>query len=58
MEGKIALAVECNPLLGQLAAQVIQDMERGELPDKHYFVEEQVFTGDMLTEELIQGRGY
>lgn len=58
MEGKIALAVECNPLLGQLAAQVIQDMEHGEPPDKHYYVEEQAFTGSMLTEEFIQERGY
>lgn len=58
MEGKIVLAVECNPLLGQLAAQVIQGIERGELPNQHYYVEEQAFTSDMLTEEFIQGRGY
>lgn len=58
MEGKIALAVECDPLLGPLAAQVIQGMEHGEPPEEHYYAEDRIFTSDMLTEEFIQKRGY
>ena len=58
MEGKIALVVECDPLLGPLAARVIQGMERGEPPEEHYYAQERIFTPDMLTEELIQAREY
>lgn len=58
MEGKIALAVECDPLLGPLAAQVIQGMEHREPPEEHYYAEDRIFTSDMLTEEFIQKRGY
>lgn len=58
MEGKIALAVECNPLLGPLVEQVIQMLNTGKVPDKHYYVEETSFTGDMLTQELIDQRNY
>lgn len=58
MEGKIALAVECNPLLGPLAEQIVQILEAGEMPQKNHFVEEQSFTRDVLTEELIANREY
>lgn len=58
MEGKIALAVECNPLLGPLVAQVIQTLEQGKIPDKHNYVQEQMFTADMLTPEWIGQREY
>lgn len=58
LEGKIALAVECNPLLGPLVEQVIQTLEAGGVPEKNYYVEETCFTPDMLTQEMIDQREY
>ena len=58
MEGKIALAVECNPLLGPLAEEIIRTMENGTIPQKHHYVEEQIFTREILTEALIAQRKY
>ena len=58
MEGKISLAVECNPLLGPLAGELIQMMEDGQTPDKYNYVPEQCFTAHILSEELILSRGY
>lgn len=58
MEGRISVAVECNPLLGPLAESIVQCLERGETPPRSSHVEEQVFTRDMLTEELIRQREY
>ena len=58
LDGKIALAVECNPLLGPLVETAIQAMEEGRTLEKHYYVEEQVFTAENLTVELIESRKY
>lgn len=58
MEGKISLAVECNPLLGPMVAGIIQDMENGSIPEKQQYISEQQFTRDDLTEELIASREY
>ncbi len=58
LKGKISLAVECNPLLGPLVEEVIQTMEAGEIPEKHRYVEERVFTKGDLTEALIACRDY
>lgn len=58
MEGKIALAVECNPLLGPLAGELIEQMEAGAVPEKHNYVPEKAFTAENLTEEFILQRGY
>lgn len=58
MDGKIALAVECNPLLGPLVEEIIQTLENGDIPEKRHYVEEQQFTKNMLTEELIANREY
>lgn len=58
MNGKISLAVECNPLLGPLVEEAIQTLEAGGTPEKHRYVEERVFTGEQLTAELIEGREY
>ena len=58
LNGKISLAVECNPLLGPLVEEVIQTMEAGEIPEKHRYVEERVFTKGDLTEALIACRDY
>ncbi|WP_300413720.1 ABC transporter substrate-binding protein [uncultured Oscillibacter sp.] len=58
LNGRIALAVECNPLLGPLVETVIQDMEAGRTPEKHSFVEERVFTSENLTAALVESRAY
>lgn len=58
MDGKIALAVECNPLLGPMVADIIQTLEAGKIPKKVNYVEETMFTKDILTEELIAARTY
>lgn len=58
LNGKISLAVECNPLLGPLAAEVIQAMEAGRVPEKHHYVEEQVFAAEDLTEAVLESRKY
>ena len=58
LKGRISLAVECNPLLGPLAEEVIQVMESGGTPEKHRYVEEQIFTQEDLSEALIEKREY
>jgi len=58
MNGKIALAVECNPLLGPLVEEVIATMEAGRIPEKHNYVEERVFTPEELTAAVIEEREY
>lgn len=58
LNGKISLAVECNPLLGPLVEEVIETMEAGGTPEKQRYVEERSFTIEGLTEELIETREY
>ncbi len=58
MEGLINLNVECNPLHGPRVEKIISMLEAGETPPKESYVEETVFEPEMLTEELIQERGY
>ena len=57
-KGKIALAVECNPLLGPLVEEIIHTIESGNTPAKQHFVDEQCFTADTLTDEFIAQRSY
>ena len=58
LNGKIALAVECNPLLGPLVEEAVRNLEAGRTPEKHSYVAEQVFTAEDLTAALIEGREY
>lgn len=58
MEGKISLAVECNPLLGPLAEEIVRMLEAGQEPEKQHYVEERAFTPEQLTRELIDSRKY
>ncbi len=58
LNGRISLAVECNPLLGPLAEEVIRTLEAGGSPEKHRYVEEQIFTAEDLTEALLESREY
>ena len=58
MAGKIALAVECNPLQGPLVEEIIQAMEAGQIPQKRHYIEEEQFTAENLTREIIDSREY
>lgn len=58
MEGKISLAVECNPLQGPLAAEIVQKLEAGEVPEKYHYIEETAFTTQNLTQAIIKDRQY
>lgn len=58
LEGKISLAVECNPLLGPMVEDVISQIEAGKIPEKRQVVQEQIFTKATLTEEIIAQREY
>lgn len=58
LNGRISLAVECNPLLGPLVEEVIQAIEAGRTPEKHHYVEEQVFTAENLSAALLERRNY
>ena len=58
LEGKISLEVECGPLMGPLVEEVIQILEAGGTPDKHYYTPEQLFTAENLTPHLIRQRPY
>jgi simple sugar transport system substrate-binding protein len=46
IDGKINYVVECNPLLGELAAQLVKDVLAGEEVEKFAFVEDQTFTAE------------
>lgn len=58
LEGKISLAVECNPLLGPMVEDVISQIEAGKIPEKRQVVQEQIFTKATLTEGIIAQREY
>lgn len=57
-QGKIALEVECNPLLGPLVEQAIQTLEKGGTLPRQQYVEERTFTPEQVTEPLLQNRTY
>ena len=50
--GKINYIVECNPLLGELAAGLVNDVLAGTDVDKRYYVEDQTFTQEQAEEAL------
>lgn len=57
-KGKIAMTVECNPLLGPLVESVIKTIESGQTPEKNRYVEETAFLPEDITEELLASRKY
>lgn len=57
-EGTINVDIECNPNQGEYISDVIQMLENGEEVEKQYYVEEDVFTIDNVTEELLNERTY
>lgn len=58
MAGKISLVMECNPLLGPMAEEIVRTLEAGQTPKKQQYIEEQQFTPETLTEEIIASREY
>lgn len=50
--GKINCDVECNPLQGELLADVIRKLEAGQEVEKEYFVDELVFTKENARDHL------
>ena len=58
MDGKIALVLECNPLLGPLAEEIVRTLEAGNVPPKQNYIDEQMFTRWDLNEEIIAEREY
>ncbi|MEU1972955.1 ABC transporter substrate-binding protein [Microbacterium sp. NPDC019599] len=57
VDGKINYIVECNPLLGELAAGLVTDVLAGTEVEKKYYVEDQSFTQEQAA-EVIDERAY
>ena len=57
VDGKINYIVECNPLLGDQAADLVKSVLDDETVDKAYFVEDQSFTQEQAA-EVIDSRPY
>lgn len=57
IDGQINYVVECNPLLGELAAGLVNDVLAGNDVDKAYFVEDEVFTQEKAA-EVFEDRLY
>jgi ABC-type sugar transport system substrate-binding protein len=57
VDGKINYIVECNPLLGELAAGIVRDVLAGTAVEKEYFVDDLTFTQEEAA-EVIDSRLY
>lgn len=57
VDGKINFIVECNPLLGELAAQLVTDVLAGKTVEKTNYVEDQTFTQEEAA-AVIDSRPY
>ncbi len=57
VDGKINFIVECNPMLGDLAAQIVRDVLAGNEVEKMQYVEDQSFTQEQAA-EVIDSRPY
>ncbi len=57
IDGKINFIVECNPLLGELAAGLVKDVLAGDSVEKEVYVEDQSFTPEQAA-EVIDERLY
>lgn len=55
--GEIDVDIECNPMQGELLAEVIQKLQRGENVEKEYMVEDKVFTIENV-DEYLESRTY
>ena len=57
-DGTINVDIECNPNQGEYLLDVIGMLEAGEPVEKKYYVEEDVFTIENVTQELLEERTY
>ena len=57
-DGKIDLCAECNPLHGPRVRALIEQLARGETPEKLSYMPDALFTADTLTAELLESRVY
>lgn len=57
-EGTINVDIECNPNQGEYISEVIGMLENGQEVEKQYYVEEDVFTMDNVTEDVLRERNY
>jgi ABC-type sugar transport system substrate-binding protein len=57
IDGKINFVVECNPLLGEQAADLVKKVLDGTEVEKAYFVPDQSFTAEQAA-EVIDSRPY
>ena len=57
IDGKINFIVECNPLLGELAAGLVKDVLAGNDVEKKVYVEDQSFTPEQAA-EVLDSRPY
>jgi simple sugar transport system substrate-binding protein len=57
VDGKINFIVECNPLLGELAAGLVTDVLAGTDVEKKNYVEDQSFTQEQAA-DVIDSRAY
>ena len=57
IDGKINFIVECNPLLGELAAGLVKDVLAGEDVEKEVYVQDESFTPEQAA-EVIDERLY
>lgn len=58
LTGEISYNVECNPLHGPRVRAIIEQLEKGETPQKLTFVEETAFDSETITREIIEAREY
>ena len=57
VDGKINYIVECNPLLGEKAAEIVKKVVAGESVDKSYIVEDQAFDQEQAA-KVLDSRPY
>lgn len=56
--GMINVDIECNPDQGEYISEIIRKLEDGQEVEKRYYVEEDIFTIENVTQELLQERTY
>ncbi|MDE7132365.1 MAG: ABC transporter substrate-binding protein [Lachnospiraceae bacterium] len=57
-DGVINVDIECNPNQGEYISDIIRLLENGQEVEKRYYVEEDVFTMENVTQEVLNGRTY
>lgn len=59
LEDKITCIAECNPLHGPRVEAVIRQLEKGQVPEKFSYVEEEVYcASDIVKEVTVDGNNY